>query len=208
MKPTPGEAPPHGDDRPTASRRRSRRPAYPSKTGSATTARTILPAPGCLHLITFNADGQAQHIAANHRPPSSLMFFSQLLRETLAGTLARSTSSPARLAGHDRSSRRFWRGSRVSRRDQGGCELEGVRADLGRGRRAYASAKPAGRLLAVQTRPCAGSRAARTVPRYARCWPRCRSVALAESALSSVGCMSIDPTPCPWRAVRTPTVRM
>ena len=25
----------------------------------------------------------------------------------------------------------------------------------------------------------------------------------AESALSSVGCMSVDPTPCPCRAVRT-----
>ena len=42
---------------------------------------------------------------------------------------------------------------------------------------AYASAKPVGRLLAVQTHPCAGSRAARTVPRCARCWPRCMSVA-------------------------------
>jgi hypothetical protein len=41
---------------------------------------------GCLHLITFNAYGQAQHIAANYRPLSSVMFFSRLLRETLAGT--------------------------------------------------------------------------------------------------------------------------
>ncbi len=41
---------------------------------------------GCLHLITFNADGQAQHIAANYRPLSSVLFFSRLLRETLAGT--------------------------------------------------------------------------------------------------------------------------
>jgi hypothetical protein len=41
---------------------------------------------GCLHLVTFNADGQAQHIAANYRPLSSLMFFSRLLRERLAGT--------------------------------------------------------------------------------------------------------------------------
>jgi hypothetical protein len=41
---------------------------------------------GCLHLITFNADGQAQHIAANYRPLSSVMFFSRLLRERLAGT--------------------------------------------------------------------------------------------------------------------------
>jgi hypothetical protein len=41
---------------------------------------------GCLHLITFNADRQAQHIAAHYRPLSSLMFFSRLLRERLAGT--------------------------------------------------------------------------------------------------------------------------
>jgi hypothetical protein len=41
---------------------------------------------GCLHLITFNADGQTQHIAAHYRPLSSGMFFSRLLRERLAGT--------------------------------------------------------------------------------------------------------------------------
>jgi len=41
---------------------------------------------GCLHLITFNADGQTQHVAAHYRPVSSLMFFSRLLREKLAGT--------------------------------------------------------------------------------------------------------------------------
>jgi hypothetical protein len=41
---------------------------------------------GCLHLVTFNADGQTQHIAAHYRPLSSLMFFSRLLREKLAGT--------------------------------------------------------------------------------------------------------------------------
>jgi hypothetical protein len=40
---------------------------------------------GCLHLITFNADGQAQHIAAHYRPLSSLTFFSRLLRKQLAG---------------------------------------------------------------------------------------------------------------------------
>jgi hypothetical protein len=50
----------------------------------------------CLHLITFNADGQAQHIAAHYRPLSSLMFFSRLLREKLAGTPTPSASSPAR----------------------------------------------------------------------------------------------------------------
>jgi hypothetical protein len=41
---------------------------------------------GAVHLITFNADGEAQHIAANYRPLSSVMFFSRLLRERLAGT--------------------------------------------------------------------------------------------------------------------------
>jgi hypothetical protein len=41
---------------------------------------------GCLHWVTFNADGQAQHIAAHYRPLSSLMFFSRLLRERFAGT--------------------------------------------------------------------------------------------------------------------------
>jgi hypothetical protein len=41
---------------------------------------------GCLHLITFDADGQTQHIAAHYRPLSSLLFFSRLLHERLAGT--------------------------------------------------------------------------------------------------------------------------
>ena len=41
---------------------------------------------GCLHLVTFNADGQAQHIAAHYRPLSSLMLFSSLLRKRFAGT--------------------------------------------------------------------------------------------------------------------------
>jgi hypothetical protein len=41
---------------------------------------------GGFHLVTFNADGQAQHIAAHDRPLSSLTFFSRLLRERLAGT--------------------------------------------------------------------------------------------------------------------------
>jgi hypothetical protein len=41
---------------------------------------------GCFHLVTFNGDGQTQHIAAHYRPLSSLMFFSLLLRERLAGT--------------------------------------------------------------------------------------------------------------------------
>jgi hypothetical protein len=41
---------------------------------------------GAVHLITFNADGQAQNIIVNYRPISSLMLFSRLLREKLAGT--------------------------------------------------------------------------------------------------------------------------
>ena len=41
---------------------------------------------GCFHLVTFNAEGKTQHIAAHYRPLSSLLFFSRLLREKLAGT--------------------------------------------------------------------------------------------------------------------------
>ena len=41
---------------------------------------------GAIHLITFNADGEVQHIIVNYRPLSSLMFFSRLLREKFAGT--------------------------------------------------------------------------------------------------------------------------
>jgi hypothetical protein len=41
---------------------------------------------GAVHLITFNAAGRAQHIVANYRPLTSVMFFSRLLREKFAGT--------------------------------------------------------------------------------------------------------------------------
>ncbi|MEV4262527.1 hypothetical protein [Kribbella sp. NPDC049584] len=41
---------------------------------------------GAVHLITFNDDGQVQHIVVNYRPLSSVMFFSRLLREKFAGT--------------------------------------------------------------------------------------------------------------------------
>jgi hypothetical protein len=41
---------------------------------------------GAVHLITFNPEGQAQHIAANYRPLGSVMFFSRLLREKFAST--------------------------------------------------------------------------------------------------------------------------
>ena len=41
---------------------------------------------GAVHLITFNAVGEAQHIIVNYRPLSSVMFFSRLLREKFAGT--------------------------------------------------------------------------------------------------------------------------
>jgi hypothetical protein len=41
---------------------------------------------GAVHLVIFNADGQAQHIIVNYRPLSSLMLFSRLLREKFAGT--------------------------------------------------------------------------------------------------------------------------
>jgi hypothetical protein len=40
---------------------------------------------GAVHLITFNADGEAQHIVANYRPLSSVMLLSRLLREKFAG---------------------------------------------------------------------------------------------------------------------------
>ena len=52
---------------------------------------------GCFHLVTFNADGQTQHIAAHYRPLSSLMFFSRLLGESSREPLTPSTSSPTRL---------------------------------------------------------------------------------------------------------------
>jgi len=41
---------------------------------------------GCVVLVTLNAAGKAQHIAANYRPLSSLLLLSRLVREKLAGT--------------------------------------------------------------------------------------------------------------------------
>jgi hypothetical protein len=41
---------------------------------------------GALHLVTFNAEGRTQHIAAHYRPLRSLMLFSRLLGEKFAGT--------------------------------------------------------------------------------------------------------------------------
>jgi hypothetical protein len=41
---------------------------------------------GAVHLVTFNAEGQTQHIAIHYRPLSSVMLFSRLLHEGLAGT--------------------------------------------------------------------------------------------------------------------------
>ena len=41
---------------------------------------------GCVVLVTRNAAGQTQHIAANYRPRSSLLLLSRLLREKFAGT--------------------------------------------------------------------------------------------------------------------------
>jgi hypothetical protein len=40
---------------------------------------------GCLNLVTRNAAGQTQHVAANYRPRSSLLLFSRLLGERFAG---------------------------------------------------------------------------------------------------------------------------
>lgn len=41
---------------------------------------------GCVVLVTRNAAGQTQHIAANYRPRSSLLLLSRLVGEKLAGT--------------------------------------------------------------------------------------------------------------------------
>jgi hypothetical protein len=41
---------------------------------------------GCIALVTRNAAGQTQHIAANYRPRSSLLLLSRLLGEKFAGT--------------------------------------------------------------------------------------------------------------------------
>jgi hypothetical protein len=41
---------------------------------------------GCAVLVTRNAAGQTQHIAANYRPRSSLLLLSRLVGEKLAGT--------------------------------------------------------------------------------------------------------------------------
>jgi hypothetical protein len=41
---------------------------------------------GCAVLVTRSAAGQAQHIAANYRPRSSLLLLSRLVGEKLAGT--------------------------------------------------------------------------------------------------------------------------
>jgi hypothetical protein len=40
----------------------------------------------CLNLVTRNAVGKTQHIAANYRPRSSLLLLSRLLGEKFAGT--------------------------------------------------------------------------------------------------------------------------
>lgn len=41
---------------------------------------------GCVVLVTSNAAGQTQHVAASYRPRSSLLLLSRLLREKFAGT--------------------------------------------------------------------------------------------------------------------------
>lgn len=41
---------------------------------------------GCVVVVTHNAAGQAQHVAANYRPRSSLLLLSRLVGEQLAGT--------------------------------------------------------------------------------------------------------------------------
>jgi len=41
---------------------------------------------GCAVLVTRNAAGQTQHVAANYRPRSSLLLLSRLVGEKVAGT--------------------------------------------------------------------------------------------------------------------------
>ena len=41
---------------------------------------------GCAVLVTRNAAGQTQHVAANYRPRSSLLLLSRLVGEKLVGT--------------------------------------------------------------------------------------------------------------------------
>jgi hypothetical protein len=41
---------------------------------------------GCAVVVTKNAAGQTQHVAANYRPRSSLLLLSRLVGEKLAGT--------------------------------------------------------------------------------------------------------------------------
>ena len=41
---------------------------------------------GCAVVVTKNAAGQTQHVAANYRPRSSLLLLSRLLAEKFAGT--------------------------------------------------------------------------------------------------------------------------
>lgn len=40
---------------------------------------------GCVVLVTRNATGQTQHVVASYRPVSTVLYFSRLLRERLAG---------------------------------------------------------------------------------------------------------------------------
>jgi hypothetical protein len=41
---------------------------------------------GCAVLVSRNADGKTQHVAANYRPRSSLLLLSRLIGDRLAGT--------------------------------------------------------------------------------------------------------------------------
>jgi hypothetical protein len=41
---------------------------------------------GCVVTVAFNDAGQAQHIAANYRPRTSVLLFSRVLAEKFAGT--------------------------------------------------------------------------------------------------------------------------
>jgi hypothetical protein len=50
------------------------------------TARVHGESIGCAVVVTKNADGQTQHVAANYRPRSSLLLLSRLVGAKVAGT--------------------------------------------------------------------------------------------------------------------------
>ncbi|BDG01522.1 nuclear transport factor 2-like protein [Anaeromyxobacter oryzae] len=50
------------------------------------TTRVLGKPTGVVVMVSFNSAGQAQHIAVNHRPTSSMLLFSRLMGQKFAGT--------------------------------------------------------------------------------------------------------------------------